>query len=183
MHGMKLTANAVHFGHDECLSIEVSILLATLYTTMNIHREKQQAMTNRRGMLRLLSVGGAGAIAGCMSSDSGGKYDIGMSAVAFKPVEISITAGETIRWQNTSSRGHTITAYEDQIPAEAEYFASGGFKTEKRAREAFHSEFGGIIDSGDWWTHTFEIPGTYGYVCIPHEASNMVGTITVESSG
>ncbi|MCL5279758.1 MAG: plastocyanin/azurin family copper-binding protein [Planctomycetes bacterium] len=28
--------------------------------------------------------------------------------------------------------------------------------------------------------HTFEVPGTYVYFCLPHEAMGMVGKVTVQ---
>jgi len=70
-----------------------------------------------------------------------------------------------------------VTAYDGQIPADAAYFASGGFESEQAARNDIS---GGLIASGDTYEHTFETPGTYEYVCIPHESSEMTGTIVVE---
>jgi plastocyanin len=37
----------------------------------------------------------------------------------------------------------------------------------------------GLISPGKDYSHTFTVPGTYKYFCIPHEAAGMVGTVVV----
>ena len=37
-----------------------------------------------------------------------------------------------------------------------------------------------MLNKGDTFKQTFNVPGTYKYFCIPHEAACMVGTIVVE---
>jgi plastocyanin len=130
----------------------------------------------------LAAAGGACtvALAGCTATGSGEGYDVGMTAVAFDPPEVAIAPGESVVWRNTSSRGHTVTAYDDGIPEAADYFATGGFDSEQTAREAFRDDLGGVIDGGETFAHTFSVPGTYAYVCIPHEQAGMVGTVVVE---
>lgn len=81
-----------------------------------------------------------------------------------------------VRWTNTSSIAHTVTAYEDGIPEEATYFASGGFASEQAARDGFPD---GTIPPGESFEHEFETNGTYEYFCIPHEDQGMTGTIEV----
>jgi len=121
-------------------------------------------------------------LAGCAGGDASAAddYDVGMTAVAFDPTELTVAVGDTVVWANTSSRGHTVTAYDSGIPDGADFFASGGYDSTAAARDAFGSELGGLIESGDTWSHTFEVPGEYEYLCIPHEASGMVGTVVVE---
>jgi plastocyanin len=135
---------------------------------------------SRRRLLGGLGAVATGGIAGCSASSAEDDYDVGMTAVAFDPPEFTVAVGETVVWRNTSSRGHTVTAYDSGIPEDAEFFASGGYETTQEARDAFTSEFGGAIDSGETWSHTFEVPGEYQYFCIPHEQAGMVGTIVVE---
>jgi len=125
------------------------------------------------------------ALAGCLGSGglSSQDYDIGMSSNAFKPVEYTATVGETVVWGNPNSRAHSVTAYENDIPAEAEYFASGGFDSEQAARKSWREErgrAGGKIFTGESYEHTFELPGEYRYFCIPHEYGGMKGTVYVE---
>jgi plastocyanin len=77
---------------------------------------------------------------------------------------------------NDSDVGHTVTAYEGRIPERAGYFASGGFETERGARNDVR---GGLLDADESYEHTFEVEGEYGYFCVPHESSGMTGTVVV----
>ncbi|MDS0296676.1 plastocyanin/azurin family copper-binding protein [Halogeometricum sp. S3BR5-2] len=135
---------------------------------------------NRRQMLKL---GGstliATAIAGCSSnSNPDGTTRVSMNEdFAFDPKTVTVSAGTTVRWVNDSEVGHTVTAYGDRIPTEAAYFASGGFESERAAR---NDVSGGLLATDETYEHTFDITGTYEYVCIPHESSGMTGTVTVE---
>ncbi|GAA0513141.1 Plastocyanin [Halorubrum aquaticum] len=122
-----------------------------------------------------VAVGSSLALAGCLAD----QYDVGMTATGFVPEEVTVEVGESVVWENTSVRGHTVTAYEDAIPEAAEYFASGGFESEAAAREAW-SDFGGRLENGDRFSHTFSVPGRYDYVCLPHETGGMVGAVIVE---
>jgi plastocyanin len=141
-------------------------------------------MHRRRFLRRAGAAGGVAAttaLAGCSSVGGEPDYDVGMVADAFRPAELTVSVGDTVVWENTSARGHTVTAYEDAIPDAADYFASGGFDDEERAREAWWSaDFGGRLESGDRFSHTFEVAGRYDYVCIPHETGGMYATVFVE---
>ncbi|MEF8843062.1 MAG: plastocyanin/azurin family copper-binding protein [Haloarculaceae archaeon] len=97
--------------------------------------------------------------------------------LTFEPQQIQVSAGTTVTWENVGSIGHTVTAYEDEIPEGAEYFASGGFDSQSAANDTYPEE--GNIPGGESYEHTFETTGTYEYYCIPHEMSGMVGTVTV----
>lgn len=129
---------------------------------------------------RAFLVGSAALVSGCLGSAASGDYDIGMTLEAFDPKTITVSPGTEVVWKNTSSRGHTVTAYEGAIPDTATYFASGGYDDEQTAREEYHSAGGGVIDGNGTYKHTFEEPGIYEYVCVPHERGGMVGTIKVE---
>lgn len=139
---------------------------------------------NRRTFLATTGVT-ATALAGCLSLRSklaSGQYDVGMSTNAFRPPEYEITVGDTVIWGNTSSRAHSVTAYQSGIPDAADYFASGGFDSEQEARDAWVKQkgrAGGKIFGGETYEHTFDVPGTYHYFCIPHEYVGMVGKIIV----
>lgn len=125
-------------------------------------------------------------LAGCVEWTSGGEptcgpdCDIGMTADRFRPETFETTVGTTVTWRNTSSKGHTVTAYETGIPEGAQYFASGGYASQSEAIDAWFDRFGGRIDRGQTYRHTFEVPGRYDYYCIPHDAAGMVGTVIVE---
>ncbi len=122
------------------------------------------------------AVGTPAVLAGCLDEE----YDVAMTADGFVPDELTVEVGTTVVWENTSSRRHTVTAFEGGIPEEAEYFASGGYEDERTARDAFWTEFGGELNNGDRFSHTFEVPGRYDYVCVPHEDGGMYATVFVE---
>jgi plastocyanin len=140
---------------------------------------------DRRTFLAGISVVASVGLAGCNALRDGSAnaeeadYDVGMGGSFFRPSEIEVAAGEPVVWRNTGNRRHTVTAYDDGIPDDAEYFASGGYDSEAAARDGWRSDFGGAIDAGEVYEHTFEVPGEYHYLCIPHEPSGMVGTVVV----
>jgi len=135
---------------------------------------------------RALVVGATGGLslylAGCLSGDPGASndgYDVGMRASSFEPARLEVSVGESVVWRNTNSRSHTITAYERQLPEGADYFASGGYDSERAARDAFWNSFGGVLTTGQEFEHTFTVAGQYDYFCVPHEKAGMVGTVVV----
>ncbi|UIO98524.1 plastocyanin/azurin family copper-binding protein [Halobaculum sp. CBA1158] len=137
---------------------------------------------NRRRFLAAVGAGASATLAGCSVIDpsaAADDYDVGMTAEAFRPYEITVSVGDTVVWDNTSTRAHSVTAYEEEIPAEAEYFATGGFDSEAAAREAWDGNEGAITN-GQRFSHTFEVAGDYTYFCIPHEGAGMVGVVRVE---
>ncbi len=97
--------------------------------------------------------------------------------LAFVPKRVRIPAGTTVTWTTVGSIGHTVTAYEDKIPEDAEFFASGGFDSQQAAEDGYPDE--GNIPEGESYEHTFETTGRYEYYCIPHEMNGMVGSIEV----
>jgi len=134
---------------------------------------------DRRAMLRLSTAALATvSTAGCLNGQSSSIQTVTMpDNLMFEPETATIETGETVTWTNESDIDHTVTAYEDEIPDEAAYFASGGFESERAARNRVTE---GLIAPGENYEHTFEEPGTYGYFCIPHEGSGMVGTVQVK---
>jgi plastocyanin len=135
---------------------------------------------NRRTFLATAGTAAAVGLAGCgatSASLSENQYDVGMAHNAFQPVEYETSVGETVVWGNVGSRGHSVTAYEAEIPDRAAYFASGGFDSEDAAIGGWPNQ--GNVRAGETYEHTFDTPGEYGYYCIPHEAAGMVGTIVV----
>ena len=131
---------------------------------------------------RLLRLGGAAlalsSTTGCLGAGgSGGSKRVSMAeGFAFSPERVQTATETTVQWVNDSDVGHTVTAYEAGIPDRAAYFASGGFETERGARNDVQ---GGLLDSGASYEHTFDVAGTYEYFCVPHESSGMTGTVVV----
>lgn len=138
----------------------------------------------RRTLLVALGTAGSAGLTGCLGglgtggTTCGENCDVGMSTNAFLPRELEVPVGTTLAWKNTSSRAHTVTAYENSIPDDAEFFASGGYDSERAAREAWDRLQGGI-DTGETYEYTFEVPGQYDYFCIPHERRGMIGQVVV----
>ncbi|WP_415382040.1 plastocyanin/azurin family copper-binding protein [Halosimplex sp. TS25] len=99
--------------------------------------------------------------------------------LGFEPKQIQVEAGTTVTFENVGSIGHTVTAYEDEIPDGATYFASGEFDSQQAASEGYSSEQAGNVPAGESYEVTLETTGTYEYYCIPHEMNGMVGSIKV----
>ena len=140
-------------------------------------------------MKRRAVLAGMGAalsgLAGCTEIVNSGpscdpdEYDVGMTMNEFVPEELTVEVGDTVRWINDSREGHTVSAFDDSQPDGAEYFASGGFDSLEEAREGWDDQEG-LMYTCDTFEHTFHTPGAHHYVCLPHEAAGMVGTIYVE---
>jgi plastocyanin len=89
--------------------------------------------------------------------------------MAFAPAKLKIPVGTTVHWQNRSHDTHTVTfdpkrakdPKDVELPEGAKPFDSGDVKP------------------GDSYSHTFDVPGTYKYVCVPHEKMGMKGEIEV----
>jgi plastocyanin len=105
--------------------------------------------------------------------------------LAFNPQEITIAPGDTVVWENVGGVGHSVTAYEAELPEGASYWASGGFDSEDAARGAYSAgdPASGDVPGGESYQHTFETTGEHPYFCIPHEAAGMVGTVVVQEGG
>lgn len=88
---------------------------------------------------------------------------------SFRPASVMVRSGETVEWRNTSVIGHTVTADAERVddPTSVEVPDDA---------ERFHS---GDIPAGEIYRRTFTEPGTYRYVCLPHEHAGMIGTIVV----
>ena len=79
----------------------------------------------------------------------------------FSPAELTIQAGDTVRWENRSGN-HNVNGSKADFPNNPEGFFNGDA-------------------SADLWVFefVFKLPGTYRYQCDPHVAFNMFGTIVV----
>ena len=135
---------------------------------------------SRREFLR--TVAGAGGVAA--TTDAAAAQEGQQSTtvamtddLVYEPSTVSVAPGSTVVWENVGSIGHTVTAYSDEIPEGATYFASGGFDSEQAARSGYPDQ--GVIAGGETYEHTFETTGSFGYFCIPHESAGMVGTVEV----
>ena len=129
----------------------------------------------------VLGSAGAAGVAGAASSAAAQEtVTIDMTDdLVFDPDEETVAPGTTVVWENVGQIGHSVTAYEDEIPDEASFFASGDFEDEATARRSYPQR--GDVAGGESYQHTFEVEGEYNYFCIPHETVGMVATLTVTS--
>ncbi|WP_404379530.1 plastocyanin/azurin family copper-binding protein [Caenispirillum salinarum] len=88
----------------------------------------------------------------------------------YTPETVAVSAGDTVRWNNTSDLVHTVTADPAKASDPAHVRLPDG-------AEPFDS---GSVQAGGSYSHTFTVPGEYTYFCIPHEAAGMIGSIVVE---
>ncbi|WP_049925754.1 DUF5059 domain-containing protein [Halopiger goleimassiliensis] len=100
-------------------------------------------------------------------------------AASFEPEELTVQSGDTVAFEHVEGEPHTVTAYEDDLPEDATYWASGDFEDEDAARDGWADGRGAIV-SGHSYVHTFEVEGTHEFCCIPHEAAGQTGRIVVE---
>lgn len=91
-------------------------------------------------------------------------------ALTFEPAEITVRVGDKVEWRNRSPLTHTVTA-DPRITADA-----SNMELPEGARP-FNSA---AIPAGQVFRYTFTVPGTYRYLCLPHEGQKMFGTVVVE---
>jgi plastocyanin len=81
---------------------------------------------------------------------------------AFSPREVTVKAGQTVRWVNEDNVFHTVTSTDS-----LDRLRPNGLFNRSLSRR------------GQTFDFTFGRPGTYHYYCQPH-APFMVGTVRVE---
>jgi plastocyanin len=70
----------------------------------------------------------------------------------FNPMDVTVPAGTDVTWENQDGEPHTVVSL------------AGDFRSQ-------------ALDEKDKFSHRFDQPGTYKYICSIHP--RMVGTITV----
>ena len=89
--------------------------------------------------------------------------------LTFAPGEIDVAAGGEVTWRNAGKVGHTVTADKSKAADPSLVSIPAGTK-------AWDS---GLVNEGQSFSRKFDKPGTYRYICIPHEGAGMVGTVLV----
>jgi plastocyanin len=90
--------------------------------------------------------------------------------LAFQPKRIEVSAGEKVTWKNVGKVAHTVTA--DKSKA-----ANPSLVSVPAGTMEWDS---GFVAEGESISRTFRKPGTYRYICIPHEGAAMVGSVVVK---
>lgn len=88
----------------------------------------------------------------------GADHQVVLGGFTFTPSRLTVQAGDTVTWLNTGGI-HSVTAEDGS-------FSSGDAAPNDDPRWPF--------------THRFDRPGVFPYVCIPHEFLNMRGVVEVE---
>ena len=70
----------------------------------------------------------------------------------FNPMDVTVPAGTNVTWENEDGEPHTVVSLTNDFRSQA-------------------------LDEKDKFSHQFNTPGTYKYICSIHP--RMVGTITV----
>ncbi len=91
---------------------------------------------------------------------------------SFEPREVTIHVGDTVKWENVGNSVHHATDSHEMAIKSEDVQSPGG-------TASFDS---GFLRPGEAFTHTFTTAGVYKYVCVAHEASGMIGEITVTPS-
>lgn len=88
-------------------------------------------------------------IASASAADS---HSIIIKKFMFNPMDVTVTAGTDVTWENQDGEPHTVVSLTNDFRSQA-------------------------LDEKDKFSHVFDKPGTYKYICSIHP--KMVGTITV----
>lgn len=114
--------------------------------------------------------GSGGVLIGCQGSAEEATVEMN-DGMQFDPVTLTVKAGESVTWRNTSAgMVHTATGDPSAATDPANVLLPAG-------AAPWNS---GLIQGGESWSHTFDVPGEYRYCCVPHEMAGMVATIIVE---
>lgn len=128
---------------------------------------------SRRALLtRAAAAGMLGGVLLTACQDSADEPTVEMNDdMKFEPVNLTVTIGETVIWRNMGAgMVHTATCDATEAADPAHVRLPNG-------TTPWNS---GLIQPGERWEYTFDVPGEYRYFCIPHEVVGMVATITVE---
>ncbi len=95
---------------------------------------------------------------------------ISMTDLGFTPRTLTVNAGERVVWNNSSSVTHNVVADRSKALYRVDIQVPRGAKP-------FDSEY---VQPDRSFSHVFEVPGIYRYVCTLHEAQGMKGVIIVK---
>jgi plastocyanin len=87
----------------------------------------------------------------------------------YMPMKVAIKVGQTVEWVNNAQTLHSVTTDPDSAQKPGDVSSPSGAKP-------FDS---GFMKPGMTFDYTFTVPGTYKYLCLPHEKDGMIGYVTV----
>jgi plastocyanin len=87
----------------------------------------------------------------------------------YKPLKVAIKVGQTVEWVNNAETLHSVTTDPDSAQKPGDVASPPG-------AQPFDS---GFMKPGMTFDYTFTVPGTYKYLCLPHEKDGMIGYVVV----
>lgn len=129
-------------------------------------------MTKKKLLGSAMLVAGAFVLGVAMSVFAAQTVEVKMfdTPAKYVPDPIKIKVGDTIKWVNTGETVHTATTDPTSAPDPSWASVPAGAETWDS----------GFMNSGDEWSYTFKVPGTYKYFCTTHVKEGMKGEIDVE---
>jgi plastocyanin len=91
---------------------------------------------------------------GTVTATGGGTVEVKLKDTSFRPADLTVDKGTTVRWTNEDSINHTVTANDQKFDS-------------------------GILSGGETFEFTFNETGAFDYHCTIHP-SQMRGKITVK---
>jgi plastocyanin len=92
----------------------------------------------------------------------------------FAPEDVTIAVGQAVTWVNESAIPHTTTGDPAANPVAQDHPDYAQLPVGAAPWDS------GLLQTGQSFSYTFTVPGTYHYFCTPHVLSGMRGTITVQ---
>ena len=87
----------------------------------------------------------------------------------YMPMKVAIKVGQTVEWVNNAQTLHGVTTDPDSAQKPGDVASPPGAKPIDS----------GFMKPGSTFDYTFTVPGTYKYLCLPHEKDGMVGYVVV----
>jgi plastocyanin len=87
----------------------------------------------------------------------------------YEPATLTVSVGTTVHWMNDGQLVHDATDRRDAAMRASDVAYPSG-------AEPFDS---GPMQPGQTFSYTFTVPGTYKYICVPHEFGGMTGEVIV----
>lgn len=136
---------------------------------------------SRRKLVRLastsaLTVVAGSVVTGCTVLDAldADRYAVTITGGGrYEPTTLTVPVGATVVWRNMDEVPHSVANDPDALEDSSRVSMPDG-------AEPLDS---GDIMTGDRFSHTFTVAGTYVYTCGNHPGENTIGTVTVEEDG
>jgi plastocyanin len=125
------------------------------------------------------------AATGTMAPITGTTHEVKMIGDAkgfrFEPANITVKAGDGIKFMNVGGGPHNVSFDAATVPADVKSQLNANFGADKDPNSDLASKLTNVT-GGDAITISFANikPGTYSFFCLPHKMMGMTGKITVQ---